>query len=88
MRKRSLLFRVFVARTGEQCLPQRAMFGDLVGGNDYSGAQEKERMMHLKVDTLAVGIMFEVVAKCCTEGRQIDGSDPSRTEAVIHAEMA
>ena len=63
------------------------MFGDLVGGNGYSGAQEKNRMMHLKVDTLAFVIMFEVLAKCCTEGRQTvpTGREGSR---VIHAEMA
>ena len=32
MRKRRMLFAGFVARMGEERLPQRVMFGELVGG--------------------------------------------------------
>ena len=40
--KRRILFAGFVARTGEERLPQRVMFGELVGGKGYSGGQEKD----------------------------------------------
>ena len=48
VRKRRILFAVFVARTGEERLPQRMMFGKLVGAKGYSGGQEKDRLAHLK----------------------------------------
>ena len=35
---------------GEERLPQRVMFGELVGGKGYSGGQEKDWMDHLKED--------------------------------------
>ena len=35
VRKRSLLFAGFVARVGEERLPQRATFGELDGGKVY-----------------------------------------------------
>ena len=41
MRKRRILFAGFLARRGEERLPQRVMFGELVGGKGYSGEQEK-----------------------------------------------
>ena len=40
--KRRILFAGFVARMGEERLPQRVMFGELVGGKGYSGGQEKD----------------------------------------------
>ena len=50
VRKRRILLAGFVARMGEERLPQRVMFGELVGCKGYSGAQEKDRMAHLKED--------------------------------------
>ena len=44
---------------GEERLPQRVMFGELVGGKDYSGGQEKDWMAHLKEDMLVFGMKFE-----------------------------
>ena len=41
VRKRRILFAGFVARMGEDRLPQRVMFGELVGGKGYSGGQER-----------------------------------------------
>ena len=40
--ERRILFAGFVARMGEERLPQRVMFGELVGGKGYSGGQEKD----------------------------------------------
>ena len=48
MRKRRILFARFLARMEEGRLPQRVMFGELVGGNGYSGGPEKDRVAHLK----------------------------------------
>ena len=59
MRKRRILFAGFVARMGEERLPQRVMFGGLVGGKGYSGGQEKDWMAHLKADMLVFGMKFE-----------------------------
>ena len=42
VRKRRILFAGFVARMGEERLPQRVMFGELVGGKGYSRRQEKD----------------------------------------------
>ena len=42
VRKGRILFAGFVARMGEERLPQRVMFGELVDGKGYSGGQEKE----------------------------------------------
>ena len=50
VRKRRIPFGGFVARMGEERLPQRVMSGELVGGKGYSGGQEKDWMVHLKED--------------------------------------
>ena len=50
VRKRRILFAGFVARMGEERLPQRVMFGELVGGKGYSGGHEKDGMDHVKED--------------------------------------
>ena len=42
VRKRRILFARFVARMGEERVPRRVMFGELVGGKGYSGGQEKD----------------------------------------------
>ena len=87
VRKRRILFAGLVARMGEERLPQRVMCGRLVGGNGYSGGQEKDWMVHPEEGY--VGLWNEVgrVVKDCTEGRQIvlTGRGGSR---VIHAEIA
>ena len=35
---------------GEERLPQRVMFGELVGGKGYSGQEEEDWLVHLKED--------------------------------------
>ena len=57
--KRRILFAGFVARMGEERLPQRVMLGELVGGKGYSGGQEKGWMAHLKEDMSVFGMKFE-----------------------------
>ena len=59
VRKRRILFAGFVGRMGEECLPQRVMFGEFVGGKGYSGEQEKDWMDHLKEDMSVFGMKFE-----------------------------
>ena len=60
VRKRRILFAGFVARMGEERLPQRVTFGDLVGGKSFSGRQEeKDLMVHPKEEMLASGMKFE-----------------------------
>ena len=59
VRKRRILFAGFVARMGEERLPQTVMFGELVGGKGYPGGQEKDWMVRLKEDMSAFGISFE-----------------------------
>ena len=59
VRKRRILFAGFVARMGEERLPQRVMFGELAGGTGYSGRQGEEWMVHLKEDMSAFEMKFE-----------------------------
>ena len=47
--KRRILFAGFVAHTGEERLPQRVMFGELVGGKGYSGGQEKDWLTNARM---------------------------------------
>ena len=42
VRKRSILFAGFVARMGEERLPQRVTFGELGWGKGYSRGQDKD----------------------------------------------
>ena len=56
LRKRRILFAGFVARMGEELLPQRVMFGKLVGGKGYSGGQEKDWLVHLKENMSVFGV--------------------------------
>ena len=41
MRKRGILFAGFLARMGEERLPQRVMFGELVGGRATQGGKRR-----------------------------------------------
>ena len=61
---------------GEERLPQRVTFTELVGGKGYSGGQEKDWMVHPKENSSAFGMKFK--------GQQMvsTGSGGSR---VIHA---
>ena len=58
-RKRRIIFAGFVTRIGEERLPQRVMFGELVGGEGYSGGQEKDWMAHLEEDMSVFEMKFE-----------------------------
>ena len=59
VRKRRILFAGFVARMGEERLPQRVRFGEFVRGKAYSGGQEKDWMDHLKGDMSVFGMKFK-----------------------------
>ena len=59
VRKQRILFAGFVVRMGEERLPQRVMFGELVEGKGYSGGQEKDWMDHLTEDMSVFGMKFE-----------------------------
>ena len=59
VRKRRILFAGFVARVGEERLPQKVMFGELVGDKGYSGGQEKDWVVRLEEDMSAFGMKFE-----------------------------
>ena len=88
VRKQRILFAGFVARMGEERLPQRVMFGELVGGKGYSGGQEKDWMAHLKED-IYVGFWNEIrrMAKGCSEGWQMVSKSRGGSR-VVHAELA
>ena len=72
VRKRRILFAGFVARMGEERLPQRVMSGEFVGGQGYSGGQERDWIDHLKED-MTVGLWNEIrrIANRCSEGWQM-----------------
>ena len=54
------MFAGFVARMGDERLPQRVIFGELVGGKGYSEGQGKDWLVHLKKeDTSVFGMNFE-----------------------------
>ena len=56
----TILLAGFMARMGEGRLPQRVMFGELVGGKGYSWGQEKDWMDHLMTEDMSVfGMKFE-----------------------------
>jgi len=59
VRRRRILFAGFVARMGEERLPRRVMFGEMLGGKGYSGGQEWDWMKDLEEDLKAFGIKFE-----------------------------
>ena len=59
VRIRRILLAGFVERMGEKRLPQRVMFGELVGGKGYSGGQEKDWMDNLKKDVSVFDMEFE-----------------------------
>ena len=61
---------------GEEHLPQRVVFGELVGGKDYSGGQEKDWLAHLKEDMSVFGMKFEgwrnAAKKACRWFRRVE----------------
>ena len=56
LRRRRMLFTGFVARMEDTRLPKCVMFGELVGGADCVGGQEKEWMGYFLDDLRAFGI--------------------------------
>ena len=48
VRRRRILFACSVARMGEERLPRRVMFGEMLGGKGYSGGQEWDWMKDLE----------------------------------------
>ena len=40
VRRRRIMFAGFIARMGEERLPRRVMFGEMLEGKGYSGGQE------------------------------------------------
>ena len=70
VRKRKILFEGFVARMGEKRLPQRVMFGELVGGKGYTGGQYSNWIVYLNEDMSVLGMKFEGWRKAAqTTGR-------------------
>ena len=57
--RRRIMFAGFVVRTGEERLPRRVMFGEMLGGKGCSGGQEWDWMKDLEEDLRAFGIKFE-----------------------------
>ena len=66
-----------VHRYAHYTLPQRVVFGELVGGKGYSGGQEKNGLVHLKEDMSVFGIKFEGSRKAAQKVgrwfRQVEG---------------
>ena len=59
VRRRRILFAGFVLRMGEERLPRRVMFGEMLGGKGYSGGQEWDCMKDLEEDLKVFGLEFE-----------------------------
>ena len=59
VRRRRILFAGFVARMREERLSRRVMFGEMLGGEGYSGGQAWHWMEDLEEDLKAFGIKFE-----------------------------
>ena len=59
VRRRRILFAGFVARMGEERLPTRVMFGEMLGVKGYSGGQEWDWMKDPEEVFEAFGIKFE-----------------------------
>ena len=59
MRRRRISLAGFVACMGEECLPRRVTFGEIVGGKGYSFGQEKDWMGRLEEDLTEFGIESE-----------------------------
>ena len=87
VRKRRMLFAAFVARIGEERLPQRVMFGGLVGGKGYSGGQKKDLMAHLKEDMSVFGMKFEGWRKAAQKAGSWFSTSRGGSR-VVHAELA
>ena len=86
MRKRRILFAGFVARMGEERLPQRVMFGEFAGGKGYSGGQEKDWMDHLKEDMSVLGMKLDGWRKAAQKAGMVSKSKGG--SRVVHAELA
>ena len=69
---------------GEELLPRRVMFGEMLGDKGYSGGQEWDWMKNLEEDLKAFGIKFEG----WREATQQVGRWFRRRGGGLHAEMA
>ena len=72
---------------GEERLPLRVMFGELVGGEGYSGGKEKDWMVGLKDAMTENGMKFEGWRKAAQQGWRIVSKGRGGGGG-IHAEMA
>ena len=53
------LFAEFVARMGEDGLPQKVMFEELFGGKGYSGVQDEDLLANQNEDNSVFRMKFE-----------------------------
>ena len=86
VRKQRILFAGLVARIGEERLPQRVMFGELVEGKGYPGGQEKDMMAHRK-DMSVFGKKIIGWRKAAQKAFQMVSTSTGRSR-VAHAELA
>ena len=70
VRRRRILIAGFVERMGEERLPRRVMFGEMLQGKGYSGGQEWDWIKDLEEELKVFGINFEGGGGR-TEGRQM-----------------
>ena len=80
VRKRRILFGGFVTRMGKERLPQKPMFGELVGGEGYSGGQEKDWLVHLTKDMSVFGMKFEGWQKAAQKASRWFGREEEEAE--------
>ena len=81
------MFAGFVTRSGEERLPKRVMFGEVVGGNGYSGGQEWDSMGYLEEGLEEFGIKLEGWREAARKNRQMVPTGRRRGGG-FHAEMA
>ena len=86
--RRRRMFAGFVARMGEERVPRRVMFGEMLGGKGYSGEQEWDWMKELEEDVKANlrRTSRRRVARGRTEGRRMVPTG-RRLGGGFHAEM-
>ena len=87
LRRRRILFAVFVARMEDTRLPKCLMFGQLVGGADCVGGQEKEWMGCFLDDLRAFGINADRPVDDCNPGRREMAQDGGKRGGTFHGEM-
>ena len=86
VRKRGILFAGSVARMGEELLPQRVMFGELVGGKGFSG--DKRRTGWCTWRRIRRSLELRSKGGERLHRRLADGFDGRGGSRVVHAEVA